>query len=412
MNFLENIRTVWLSISRNKIRSFLTMLGIIIGIMSVMVIMSVGAGAQSLILNQIKSLGSNLIGILPGKSDEKGPPASAMGIVITSLKASDVEAIKKDSSGHFLAATSYVRGSDTVTWDGNKTDTNFVGVSADYVNVEDAPIASGRFFSDDEDKSLNRVAIVGSQVVKDLFGQNDPIGKEIKIKKANFSVIGVMKERGSSGFQNQDNQIFVPINTAQKILLGIDYISYARIKVDNADDVNGGMERVREILRDRHDIDNPDNDDFSVRSMAQGLDAITNVTNALKMFLTAVAAIALAVGGIGIMNIMLAAVQERTREIGLRKAVGAKNKDIILQFLVESAMITFVGGLIGIILGALISFVVAKVAVSMGYKWDLVISLSSIILAALVSISVGLVFGIIPARRAAALNPIEALRYE
>ncbi|MCX6780038.1 MAG: ABC transporter permease [Candidatus Magasanikbacteria bacterium] len=412
MNFFENIKTVWLSIMRNKVRSFLTMLGIIIGIMSVIMIMSVGAGAQSLILNQIKSLGSNLVGVLPGKSDEKGPPASAMGIVVTSLKAADVEAIIKDNSSHLVAATGYVRGNDTVTWDGNKIDTNFVGVSSDYPNVEDALLASGRFFSDDEDKSLGRVAIVGSQVAAELFGQNDPIGKDIKIKKTNFTIIGKMKERGTSGFQNQDNQIFVPLNTAQKILLGIDYVSFARFKVDNADNVNSSMERVREILRSRHDISNPDNDDFSVRSMAQGLDAITNVTNALKMFLTAIAAIALAVGGIGIMNIMLAAVQERTREIGLRKAVGAKNKDIIFQFLTESAMITFIGGVIGIILGALISFIVAKVAIYMGYNWDFVVSLSSIIIATLVSIGVGLIFGIIPARRAARLNPIEALRYE
>lgn len=412
MNLLENIKTVWLSISRNKVRSFLTMLGIIIGIMSVMVIMSVGAGAQSLILNQIKSLGSNLVGILPGKSNEKGPPAAAMGIVVTSLKASDVEAIIKDNGGYFLAGTGYVRGNDTVTWEGNKIDTNFVGVSAQYIDVEDAPLASGRFFSSDEDKSLGRVAILGSQVVKELFGQNDPLGKDIKIKKTNFTIIGTIKERGTSGFQNQDNQIFVPLNTAQKILLGIDYVSFARLKVAEANEVNNSMERIREILRDRHDISDPDNDDFSVRSMAQGIDAITNVTNALKMFLTAIAAIALAVGGIGIMNIMLAAVQERTREIGLRKAVGAKNRDIVIQFLTESAMITFIGGVIGIIFGALISFAVAKIAISMGYKWDLVISLSSIFIALLVSIGVGLVFGIIPARRAAELNPIEALRYE
>lgn len=411
MNFLENIKTVWLSIMRNKVRSFLTMLGIIIGIMSVIVIMSVGAGAQSLILNQIKSLGSNLVGVLPGKSDEKGPPASAMGIVITSLKEDDVEAVLKDNS-HFVAGTGYVRGNDTISWNGNKINTNFVGVSADYSNVEDAPISSGRFFSNDEDKSLARVAVVGSQVVEELFGQNDPIGKDIKIQKSNFTIIGTMKERGTSGFQNQDNQIFVPLNTAQKILLGIDYISFARFKVDSATNVDSSMERMREILRDRHDVTKPDNDDFSVRSMAQGLDAITNVTNALKMFLTAIAAIALAVGGIGIMNIMLAAVQERTREIGLRKAVGAKNRDIIFQFLVESAMITFIGGVIGIILGAFISFIVAKVAVSMGYSWDFVITFSSILIATIVSISVGLIFGIIPARRAAQLNPIEALRYE
>jgi len=183
MNFLENIHSVWLGIKRNKIRSFLTMLGIIIGIMSVIIIMSVGAGAQSLILNQIKSLGSNLIGILPGKSDEKGPPASVMGVVVTTLKNDDIRALVKGSSSYIISGTAYVRGIDTVTWSDNKIDTNFVGVSADYPNVEDAKVTRGRFFSDDEDRSLARVAVIGSQVARDLFGIEDPINKQIKIKK-------------------------------------------------------------------------------------------------------------------------------------------------------------------------------------------------------------------------------------
>jgi ABC-type antimicrobial peptide transport system permease subunit len=388
------------------------MLGIIIGVMSVIVIVSVGAGAQSLILNQIKSMGSNLIGVLPGKSDEKGPPASAMGIVITTLKMSDMEAIMKGEFPDFVAVSGYVRGTDTVTFGENKIDTNFVGVSSDLPIVEDTGTETGRFFTSEEDVSMSRVAVLGSQVAEELFNGEDPINKQIKIKKTNFTIIGVMKKRGTSGFQNQDDQIFVPITTAQKLLLGIDYISFARVKTNSSESVDSGMLYVQEVLRDRHDISNPENDDFSVRSMAQGLSVMTTVTNALKMFLTAIAAIALIVGGIGIMNIMLVTVQERTREIGLRKAVGAKNKDITIQFLVESSMMTFFGGAVGIVFGILISVAAAVLARSYGYYWETIITPSSILIACAVSISIGLVFGVIPAKKASKLDPIEALRYE
>ncbi len=413
MNFLENIHAVWHLIGRNKIRSFLTMLGVIVGIMSVIVVMSVGAGAQSLILNQVKSMGSNLVGILPGKSDSNGPPASAMGVVIKTLTAADVNYIvaSKDFP-HIIAGTGYVRGSDTVSWGDNKTDTSFVGVSAGLLEIEDTNVSQGRFFSEEEDRVQARVAVIGSAVAKDLFGENNPLGQQIKIKKSSFSIIGVMTQRGSSGFQNQDNQIYVPINTTQKILLGIDYVSFARFKIDAAENVNDSMGYITQVLRERHRIDDPEKDDFSVRSMAQGVESIIKITDALKIFLTAIAAISLLVGGIGIMNIMLAAVEERTREIGLRKAVGAKNYNIIVQFLIETVMITFIGGLIGMALGILISVTVAKIAEGMGYNWDLVISIWSILLAGSVSIGIGLLFGIIPAKRASKLNPIEALRYE
>ena len=411
MNIAEQIRSVWRTIGRNKMRSFLTMLGIVIGVMAVIVVMSVGAGAQSLILNQIKSMGSNLVGVLPGKADEKGAPVSAMGVVITTLKNDDVAELLKQIP-ILVAGTGYVKGTDTITWGDEKTDTNFSGVSADYPNVEDAKVANGRFFSIEEDRAAARVVVLGSSVADDLFGGQDPLNKQIKIKKTLFSIIGIMKSRGNSGMQNQDDQVFVPITTAQKLLLGIDYISLARFKVDSAEDVNPAMEQMAVVLRELHKIEKPENDDFTVRSMAQGLDAITTITNALKMFLAAIAAIALIVGGVGIMNIMLAAVEERTREIGLRKAVGAKQRDIISQFLVESITVTSVGGVIGILLGILISFAVAKTAQGMGYDWDFVISIPSIFVGFIVSAGVGLIFGIAPARRAARLDPIEALRYE
>jgi len=411
MNPIENVRSVWRVLGRNKVRSFLTMLGIIIGVMAVIIVMSAGAGAQSLILNQIKSMGSNLIAVLPGKSDEKGPPATAMGALITSLKQDDIDAIQRDNP-HILAGTGYVKGTDTVIWGDAQVDTNFTGVTEELPDVEDTNVGEGRFFTAEEDHAASRVAVLGYTVARDLFNGDDPIGKDIKIKKTSFNVIGVMKKRGTSGLQNQDDQIFVPLNAAQKLLLGINYISYARLKVDTADNVNGAMEEAKVVLRERHNIENTGDDDFSVRSMAQSLETVTAITNALKMFLAAVAAIALVVGGIGIMNIMLAAVQERTREIGLRKAVGAKNKNIIQQFLIETVMITVVGGVIGIMLGIFISYVVAKVAQSMGYSWDFIVSFSSVFLGCTVSVGIGLIFGISPARKAAALDPIEALRYE
>ncbi|MBP6859481.1 MAG: ABC transporter permease [Candidatus Magasanikbacteria bacterium] len=412
MNILKEIRSVLSIIGRNKVRSFLTMLGIVIGIMSVIVVMSVGAGAQSLILNQVTSLGSNLIGVLPGKSEDNGPPASAMGIVVTTLKYEDMKALTGPEFPSIVSVTGYVRGAETINWGDNKTDTSFVGVSADLPNVEDTEVRVGRFFSEEEEKGLARVVVLGSQVAKELFEGTDPLGKQIRIKKTPFTVIGVMVERGSSGFQNQDNQVYTPITTAQKLLLGIDYVSFGRIKIDKAENVDKAVEYIKQVLRERHKITNPEEDDFSVRTTAQGLDALTNITNALKIFLSAIAAISLIVGGIGIMNIMLAAVQERTREIGLRKAVGATNRNIITQFLIETVMITFLGALAGILLGTLISFVAGKIAQSQGYHWDIVVSFSSIFTACVVGVSIGLVFGIVPARRASKLNPIEALRYE
>lgn len=412
MRVLEYIPSSWHLIMRNRLRSFLTMLGIIIGVLSVVVIMSVGAGAQGLILNQVKSLGSNLVGVLPGKSDDQGPPAAVFGIVVTTLTTDDLKAILASGNPHIISGTAYVRGADTVTGGENKTEASFVGVNASYPNVEDMNLDKGNFFNSEDEHGLNRVAVLGSETATELFGDTDPVGRSIKIKRTNFQVIGVIQSRGISGFQNQDNQIFVPITTAQKLLLGIDHVSFMRFKIDAAPEVDGSMEYMNAILRERHEITDPDNDDFSIRSANQGLDALMGITNALRFFLAAIAAISLVVGGIGIMNIMLAAAEERTREIGLRKALGATTTDIANQFLVETIMITLIGGVIGIVCGILISVSVAQVARAQGYSWDLVINPWSIILGCVVSMVIGLVFGINPARRASHLNPIKALRHE
>jgi len=396
-----------------KSRTFLTMLGIIIGISSVIIIMSVGAGAQSLIVNQIKSTGSNLIAIFPGKSEEKGPPPSVMGIVNTKLKNEDLIALRdKGRVPHIVAVTGYNRGVGSVTWRDQEIDGNFVGVSSDYPLVEDAQVDVGRFFTEEENNSLVRVAILGSKAKEDLFSDQDALGQMIKIKKVAFSVIGVMPARGTKGFQNQDNLIFIPGKTAQKLLLGINYVSLARVKVDDEANIDQTLEDIAATLREEHKIDNPVDDDFTMRSQRDALNMLLAVTDALKFFLTAIAAISLIVGGVGIMNIMLVAVSERTREIGLRKAVGAKNDIILTQFLIEAVIITLIGGLAGVIFGSGLAILIALVARYLGYSWDLVISINSIFLATSISVIIGLIFGLYPAQRAAKLNPIEALHYE
>jgi putative ABC transport system permease protein len=412
MDIFEAINNSWKMIFKNKMRSFLTMLGIIIGVMAVIVVMSVGSSAEGLILNEVRSVGSNLISVLPGKAEEDGPPTSVFGVIITTLKYEDGQALLESNYPYIVSVSMYVKGNDRISWEDKKADVNFNGTSADYIIVENAEVEKGRFFTKEEEVSQAKVAVLGNKIADKLFGDQNPIGEKIKIKKSNFTIIGVLKEKGGGLTQNQDEEVLVPIKTAQNILLGVDYISLLRLKVDKIENIDKTIGYVQDFLRDRHNIDDPKDDDFTVRSVQEALNALGTVTMAIRFFLVAVSAISLIVGGFGIMNIMLATVEERINEIGLRKAVGAKNYHIQMQFLLETITITFLSGVIGIIVGLLISTIVAVVAQAMGFKWDLIISIPSIIVASLVSITVGIIFGITPARKASRLNPIEALRYE
>lgn len=396
-----------------KFRSFLTILGIIIGIASVVIVMAVGASAQQLILDQVNGVGSNLIGVLPGASDSKGPPAQVFGIVTTTMKQADLDAVlKKKNVPSAVAASGYVTGVGVMSYASTSVSESFQGVSASLPNVENITVQSGRFFSEEENTGLARVAVLGATAASDIFKDSDPVGKVFTLKNVNFMVIGVLEKKGSGGISNSDGTVFVPLLTAQRLLLGIDYLNFMRVKVDSLDNIDRATADVAYTIRARHNIKDPADDDFSVRNTAQALSTITNVTNVLKYFLTGIAAISLLVGGVGIMNIMLISVSQRVREVGLRRAVGARSRHIMTQFLIESAFVTLLGGIIGIIFGIGVAFLASVIINALGYSWQFLISFSSIVVATAVSILIGLLFGIYPAKKAARISPIEALRYE
>lgn len=390
------------------------MLGIIIGVAAVIIIVAVGAGAQSLILAQVKTLGTNLIGVLPGHSEEDSPFGAMMGFSVTTLTYEDALALsEKRNVPNIIDVVAYSKGSGAVVWGANSYDTQLNGVTAGYLIVEGGKVGRGRFFTKEEEKNFTRVVVLGSAVKKELFGESDAVGRRVRIKSQSFEVIGVMEERGIVAMQDYDDQVLLPIKTAQK-LIGVNHVGLIRAKVDHEDNIKRAMRDVEATLRERHDIADSSgrNDDFTVRSAADALAMITTVTDALRYFLAAMAALSLVVGGIGIMNIMLIAVTERTREIGLRKAIGANNLNILGQFLLEAVTVTLVGGIVGIMVGVAGSFLIAIGIRFAGYDWAFVVSFFSILLAVSVSVAIGLIFGIYPAFKASKLDPIEALRYE
>ena len=419
MNFKESVKISFVALKANKSRSFLTMLGIIIGVGAVILMMSLGGGAQSLILGQIEAIGSNSIYIEPGSWDPQGgggiTQSALEEMTIQTLKIKDLEEIKKDP----LVESAYpmVYGVARVVYRNEDEKITFIGVTQEAYDMDDWHATNGRDINEDDVKSMARVATIGFKLATDLFGEEDPVGKSIRIKKTNLKVIGVMEERGMEMFQSFDEYVYVPVTTAQKLLLGIDHVNAITVKAINDDVVEQLIENIRLTLRDTHNIYNPEGDlskdDFKVMSQVEAADMMAQVTAALTAFLSSVAAIALIVGGIGIMNIMLVSVTERTREIGLRKAVGAKNNDILNQFLIESITLTVLGGIIGFVGGTSLSLLTAiLLSKVLNMDWAFVMPIGAVILSFGVAAIVGLVFGIYPARKAAKLNPIEALRHE
>ncbi len=414
-NIKQIIDMVWRALVSNKTRSFLTMLGIIIGVAAVVIIMAVGSGAQALILDQLEGSGNNslLIAVLPGASNSSGPPASVFGITVTTLTLKDAQALEqKRNLSHAEAVAAFYETDLSASYNQLIFDASIVGTTANYFAVEGGALELGRFFSLEEVSGAARVAVLGANVAKELFFDTDPIGQRIKIKNQSVEIIGVLEARDQGAFQSYDDQIIAPLTFVQKQIAGVSHLSAIRIKIDEARNIEQSIEETKQTLREQHSIVNLEDDDFSVRSFKEALELVTTVTDAIRYFLAAMAALSLLVGGIGIMNIMLVSVTERTKEIGLRKSIGANNWQIMRQFLLESIGLTLIGGLVGLLLGIVISYLIYIGAVLLGYQWAFVISWLAIFLAISISVLIGLIFGLYPARRASSLLPIEALRYE
>jgi putative ABC transport system permease protein len=408
MTINDTLQETYTALSANKTRSGLTILGIVIGIASVIALVSVGQGATASISASIQSLGSNLIEVMPGAQRTTGAFGVSAGRgTARSLTDSDAAAIAAQVT-NVAAVSAEVSGRYQVTAPGTNTNTTVDGVYSVYPQIRNVQMAEGSFITDQQNLSLAKVAVVGPTVAQDLFGSStDPVGQTIRIKNIDFTVVGLTVAKGGSGFTSPDSNIYIPATSAERFLSGNQYLTTIDVQASDPSTMTQVQNDLTTLLLTRHNIADPTQADFSVLNQNDLLSTVSGVTQTLTLLLGAIAGISLLVGGIGIMNMMLTTVTERTREIGLRKAIGAKKSDISRQFLVEAVALTLVGGLIGIILGGSISLAISYFGVL-----STTISWQAIILAFGVSAGIGIAFGYYPARRAASLNPIEALRYE
>ena len=402
--YKESFLMAWASLIANKMRSILTMLGIIIGVAAVIALGSIGNGVKQDIQNSISSLGSNLLMVMPGAPRTPGVRPSQGSM--KSLKVSDYQAISKLDG--VKAASPYTANSYVTIYQSKNWTTTVSGVSSNFQDVNNWTMAEGRFISSKNVENRERVAVVGQTVVKNLFAGEDPVGKEIRVKNIPFRVIGVLNSKGNGTMGNdQDDVIFIPYTTAMERVEGVDYLRMVYVVASDDNGIDRLQSDIENLLRVRHSIKDTNLDDFNIQNMKSIMETMEQTTGTLTLFLGAVAAISLVVGGIGIMNIMLVSVTERTREIGIRKALGATYFVIVTQFLIEAVVISLMGGLIGIALG-----IGASKLIGLASGMSTVISVPTIVLSFAFSMAIGLVFGIYPARKAAKLNPIDALHYE
>jgi len=409
MNVVESVRVALQSLAANKLRSGLTMLGMIIGVGAVIALVAAGAGAQAQVTERFESLGSNLLVISPGAAFFRGMSQGAA--TAQSLTNDDVLAIARLASTVSGIAPEYSTGAQVV-YRSNNTQTTVLGITPEYLSVRKWQVDRGRFINDLDLASRSKVAVLGAAVVEDLFGGTliDPLGKMIKIRRENYQIVGIMASKGLGGFQNLDDQVFIPLSTAQTKFGGAGNTSLRSINVQvvSADKMDWAQAELAAILRASHGLAPAQSDDFTVQNQTQIVEAVQEMAQTFTVLLGSIAAISLLVGGIGIMNIMLVSVTERTREIGIRKAVGAKRQHILAQFLVEAVVLSLVGGVVGILVG----YGGAQIITPLLGGARAMVTPASVVMAVSVSVAVGLFFGIYPANRAAALIPIEALRYE
>ncbi len=402
--FLEHFHQAFSSLYSNKVRAALSMLGILIGVGAVIAMLALGAGAKQSVESQLASLGSNLLVLRPGAGRSLGVSLGSGSVSRLTLE--DAKEIKNSLSSVQRVSPS-VSGRGQVVYQDKNWNTQISGVTADYPDMRAAVPVMGRFFTDEEDQMRARVAVIGKTIVRELFGNENPVGEYIKINKVPFQVIGVLPEKGANTWRDQDDLIVIPLTTAMRRLLGKDYVDSIDIEGADAAQLSDAQKDVLELINRRHRVASSQQDNFEVRNMADIQAALSETSKTLSWLLASIATISLIVGGIGIMNIMLVSVTERTREIGLRKAIGAKRRDILMQFLIEAMVVSVTGGLIGISLGWSVTFLMSKFA-----GWAAFVSIQSVLLAFIFSATIGIVFGLWPARKASHLNPIEALRYE
>jgi putative ABC transport system permease protein len=404
MFILPTLKIAFRSLRVNKMRSALTMLGIIIGVAAVITMLAVGEGAKQSLAQSIASLGSNMILVIPGSTTSGG---ARMGTGnTTTLVPEDAQAMASESA--IDSAAPLVRGTGQVVFQDRNWSTSIYGTTEEYALVREWPVSKGRFIIKQDVDGRTKNCLVGQTVVDEIFGDEDPIGKIIRIKQVPFTVVGVLEMKGQSpSGQDQDDTVLVPLSTAMSRLFGVTSVQAIMVKAKGPDTVDRAVDQVTTLLRQRHKISEGEDDDFSVRNLSEMLATAEAQTRIMAILLGSVASVSLLVGGIGIMNIMLVSVTERTREIGIRMAVGAKENDILLQFLVEAVVLSLIGGIIGIILGVGLS-----TAVAMFSQFKTSVSLYSVLLSFLFSAAVGIFFGFYPAKKAAGMDPISALRYE